>query len=138
MTKIDDIFPEIGLIQAIIITTIITIVLQLGMSWLAMLVAGALGSMFVRRHRLAFLLGFIGVAAGWLILYVYLIMTAQALLIADFFISLLGFTGLGWLVIAIGCILGGLLGGFGGLFGRSLIEFIDELQSDDEQTNQEE
>lgn len=137
MTKIDDIFPDIGLVAALIITTVIAAALQLGGSWFAMLVAGAIGSLFVRRHRFAFLVGFMGVFLGWLILYVYLIATAQALVIADFFLGLLGLSGLGWLVIAIGCLLGGLLGGFGGLFGRSLIEFIDELLPSSEQSESE-
>ena len=127
MTKIDDIFPNIGVIPAFILTTTFAAALQLSGSWFVMLVAGALGSLFVRRHRFSFLVGFLGVLVGWLILYVYLIATAQALVIADFFLGLLGISGLGWLVIVIGCILGGLLGGFGGLFGRSLVEFIDEL-----------
>ena len=138
MTKIDDIFPNIGVIAAFIITTAFAAALQLIGSWTAMLIAGALGSLFVRRHRFAFLVGFLGVFVGWLILYVYLIATAQALVIADFFLGLLGLSGLGWLVIVIGCILGGLLGGFGGLFGRSLIEFIDELLPGGEQTVSEE
>jgi hypothetical protein len=138
MTKIDDIFPVIGVIPAFIITIAIATTLQLGGSWIAMIVAGAIGSLFVRRHRLAFLAGFFGVFVGWLILYVYLIATAQALVIADFFLGLLGLSGLGWLVIVIGCLLGGLLGGFGALLGRSVIEFIDELIPSREQTNSEE
>ena len=127
MTKIDNTFPNIGVLRALIITIAIAVVLQLSGAWVTMLIAGAIGSLFVRRHRIAFLVGFLGVLVGWLMLYVYLIATAQALQIADFFLGLLGPTGLGWLVIVIGCILGGLLGGFGGLFGRSLVEFIDEL-----------
>ncbi|MGY5880718.1 MAG: hypothetical protein RTV31_10730 [Candidatus Thorarchaeota archaeon] len=134
MTKIDDIFPNIGVISAFIITTVVATVLQLSGSWFAMLVAGALGSLFIRRHRFAFLVGFLGALVGWLILYIYLIATAQALTIADFFFAQLGPSGLGWLVIVIGCILGGLLGGFGGLFGRSMIEFIDELLPSGDQT----
>ena len=127
MKKIDNIFPDIGLIPALVITIVIAAVLQLGGSWIAMFVAGALGSLFVRRHRLAFLVGFIGVFLGWLFLFSYLILTAQALPIADFFVGLLGLTGMGWLVILISCIIGGLLGGFGALLGRSVLELIDEF-----------
>ncbi|OLS31104.1 MAG: hypothetical protein ThorAB25_05500 [Candidatus Thorarchaeota archaeon AB_25] len=127
MKKIDDIFPDIGFIPALIITIAIGAALQLGGSWFAMLIAGALGSLFVRRHRIAFLVGFLGVMIAWLILFVFLIMTAQAMAIAEFFIGQLGLTGMGWLVIVMSCLLGGLLGGFGGLFGRSLVELIDEL-----------
>ncbi|MFX1369554.1 MAG: hypothetical protein ACFFAY_13230 [Promethearchaeota archaeon] len=133
MKKIDDIFPDIGFLPALIVTIALSAALQLGGSWFAMLIAGALGSLFVRRHRIAFLVGLLGVMIAWLILYLYLIATAQAMAIADFFIGQLGLTGLGMLVFVIGSLLGGLLGGFGALFGRSLVEFIDELIPDDDQ-----
>ena len=133
MKKIDDIIPDIGFFPALIVAIALSAALQLGGSWFAMLVAGALGSMFVRRHRIAFLVGFLGVMIAWFFLFVYLILTAQAMAIANFFISLLGLTGMGFLVIVISCLLGGLLGGFGALFGRSLIELINELLPDDDQ-----
>jgi hypothetical protein len=53
--------------------------------------------------------------------------------VAEFFIGLLGLSGMGWLVIVISILLGALLGGFGGLFGRSLVEIIDEFSSEAEQ-----
>jgi hypothetical protein len=127
MKKIDTIFPDIGLIPAIVLTIVFAAALQLGGSWIVMLIAGALGSLFIRRHRIAFLVGFLGVFIGWLILFSYLILTSQAIVIADFFLGLLGIHGLGGLVIIISCIIGGLLGGFGALLGRSIIEIIDEF-----------
>lgn len=127
MRSIDEILPDLKFVPALVITVVIAAALQLSGSWIAMLLAGVLGSLLVRRHRTAFLVGFFGVFLGWLVLYVYLIVTAQALVIADFFVSLLGFSGLGGLVIVIGCLIGGLLGGFGALFGRSLVEMFDDL-----------
>lgn len=126
MRKIDDIFPDVGTIPAMIIVVVIGIVLQLSGQWMLMLVAGGFAGLFTRRHRYSFIAGFVGVAIAWTGIFLYLIVTAQALAIADFFISLLGISG-GVLVIVISVILGALLGGFGGLLGRSLIELIDEL-----------
>jgi hypothetical protein len=127
MRKLDTIFPDLRIFPAFVITLVLAIVLQLSGAWITMLLVGVLGSLFVRRHRTAFVVGFFGVLVGWLFLFAYLILTAQALLIADFFIGLLGLGGLGGLVIAISCIIGGLLGGFGGLLGRSTVELIDEI-----------
>jgi len=127
MKKIDTIFPNLGMIPALVLTIVFAAALQLSGSWVVMFVAGALGSLFVKRHRKAFLVGFLGVFIGWLILFSYLILTAQALAIADFFLSQLGISGMGWLVILISCIIGGLLGGFGALLGRSVVELIDSL-----------
>jgi hypothetical protein len=134
MKKVDEIFPDLGFIPALIITLVISAALQLGGAWIAMLVAGAVGSLFVRRHRTAFLIGFVGAFAGWLVLFFYLILTAHALIIADFFLGLLGLSGLGWLVIVISCLMGGLLGGFGGIVGRSVVEVIDELIPEEAET----
>ncbi|MDH4213780.1 MAG: hypothetical protein OEV85_07655 [Candidatus Thorarchaeota archaeon] len=127
MRKLNVIFPDLGLFPAFVITLVLSIVLQLSGAWITMFLVGVLSSMFVRRHRTAFGVGFFGVFIGWLFIFVYLILTAQALPIADFFIGLLGLGGLGWLVIAISSIIGGLLGGFGGLLGRSIVDLVDEL-----------
>ncbi len=92
-----------------------------------MLIAGALGALFVRRIKIAFFVGFLGVGLAWSLLFVYLFITAQAMTVANFFISLLGIDGLGALVIAISILIGALLGGFGGMLGRALVEFVDEF-----------
>ena len=127
MRKIDDIFPNLGFVPALIIVIVLGIALQLSGAWITMLLAGVFGGLFTRRHRLAFLTGLLGVGIAWTGLFAYLATTAQAMAIADFFIALLGLTGMGWLVIVISVLLGALLGGFGGLLGRSVVEFIDEF-----------
>ncbi len=126
MQKIDDIFPKVGIIPAMIIVVVIGIALQLSGVWITMIVAGAFGGLFTKRHLNSFLAGSLGVAIAWTILFIYLIMTAQALVIAEFFIGLLDMSG-GYIVIIISIIFGFLLGGFGGLLGRSLVELLDEV-----------
>ena len=127
MRKLDDIFPHFNFPTLVLVVAVIALALQLSGAWVTMLIAGALGALLARRHRTAFLAGFIGVAIAWAALFVYLSLTAQALVIAEFFIGLLGLSGMGWLVIVISVILGALLGGFGGLVGRSVVELVDEL-----------
>ncbi len=127
MRKLDDIFPHFNFPTLVLVLTVIAIALQLSGAWVTMLIAGALGALLTRRHRSAFFAGFIGVAIAWTAIFVYLSLTAQAFVIAEFFIGLLGLTGLGWLVIVISILLGALLGGFSGLLGRSVIELVDEL-----------
>ena len=129
MVRIDDTFPDVGFVPTIVIVAVLGIILQLTGAWFTMLVAGAIGALFTRTYLKSFLAGFIGVSIAWIVLYVYLILTAQASEIAEFFIGLLGLTGMGWLVFVIATLLGGLLGGFGGGFGRSLIEVLDEFSS---------
>ncbi len=131
MGKIDDTVPKLAFLPALVITTLFGIALQLAGDWKLMLVAGALGALFVRRFRIAFLIGFLGIGIAWSILFVFLSMTAQAMAVANIFIGLLGLEGLGALVIAISVLIGAMLGGFGAMLGRALYEFIDEiLQSD--------
>ncbi|MHA2161315.1 MAG: hypothetical protein ACXABF_02760 [Candidatus Thorarchaeota archaeon] len=127
MKKIDEIAPELGFFPALIIVIVLGIALELSGVWLTMIIAGALGALFVRRHRHAFLAGLLGVGISWTVLFLVLSMTSQASVVAEFFIGLLGITGLGWLVMVISVLVGALLGAFGGLLGRSLYELIDEL-----------
>ncbi|MGD9397887.1 MAG: hypothetical protein PVJ05_15730 [Candidatus Thorarchaeota archaeon] len=133
MGKIDDTFPELAFIPALVLTIVFGIVLQFSGQWVLMLIAGALGALFVRRIRKAFLVGFLGVGLAWGILFAYLSVTAQAMAVANIFIGLLGesLVGLGIIVILISVIIGALLGGFGGMLGRALYEFIDEFLPSD-------
>jgi hypothetical protein len=127
MGKIDDTVPDIGFLPALVITIVFGIVFELAGDWKLMLIAGALGALFVRRIRKAFLVGFLGVGLAWSFLFVYLAMTAQAMAVANLFIGLLGLEGLGVIVIVISVLIGALLGGFGGMLGRALYELIDEF-----------
>ncbi|MBD3404633.1 MAG: hypothetical protein GF411_00680 [Candidatus Lokiarchaeota archaeon] len=137
MNKIDTLLPEIELIPTIIIVTVIGIVFQLAGSWVLMIVAGFIGALLVRSSKKAFIAGFVGIALAWTVLFSYLILAAQALAIADLFIGLLGLDGLGWLVIVISVCFGSLLGGFGALFGRALIETLDDLMDDGPESEKE-
>ena len=136
MGKIDDTIPDIGFLAALVITIVFGLALQLAGDWKLMLIAGALGALFVRRIRNAFLVGFLGIGIAWGILFAYLSLAAQAMAVADIFIGLLGLSGLGILVIVISVLLGALLGGFGGILGRALYEFIDEFLPSDAGTVQ--
>jgi hypothetical protein len=127
MGKLDDTIPDIGFIGALVLTIVFGVALQLAGNWILMLIAGALGALFVRRIRIAFLVGFLGIGLAWSILFIYLSITAQAMAVADIFIGLLGLSGLGILVIVISVLIGALLGGFGAMLGRSLYEMIDEF-----------
>jgi hypothetical protein len=127
MGKIDDTFPELGFLQALVLTIVFGIVFQFAGNWMLMLFVGALGALFVRRIRKAFFVGFLGVGLAWTILFAYLTLTAQAMDVANIFIGLLGLYGMGILVIVISVLIGALLGGFGGILGRALYEFIDEF-----------
>ena len=127
MGKIDDTFPELNFLQALVLTVIFGIVFQFTGQWILMLLVGALGALFVRRIRRAFLVGFLGVGLAWTFLFVYLTLTAQAMEVANVFIGLLGLYGMGILVIVISVLIGAMLGGFGGMLGRTLYEFIDEF-----------
>jgi hypothetical protein len=127
MGKIDDTVPDTGFLPALVITIVFGIVFELAGDWKLMLIAGALGALFVRRIRKAFLVGFLGIGIAWGLIFVYLVATAQAMAVANMFIGLLGLEGLGAIVIIISVLIGGLLGGFGGMLGRALYELIDEF-----------
>ncbi len=136
MGKIDDTIPELAFLPVLVITIVFSLALQLVGDWKLMLIAGALGALFVRSIRKAFLVGFLGVGLAWSILFVYLSVTSQAMAVANIFIGLLGLEGLGIVVIVISVFIGALLGGFGGMLGRALYEFIDEFLPSSARGNQ--
>ena len=129
MGKIDDTIPDVGFLAALVITIVFGLALQLAGDWKLMLIAGALGALFVRSIRKAFLVGFLGVGLAWSFLFVYLAITAQAMAVANIFIGLISESlyGLGAIVIVISILIGAMLGGFGGILGRALYELIDEF-----------
>ncbi|NWF96497.1 MAG: hypothetical protein HXY34_10195 [Candidatus Thorarchaeota archaeon] len=127
MKKIDDTIPSMKLIPTTIVVTVIGAVLELSGVWLTMVIAGGLAGLFLRDHRRAFAAGLFGIAIAWSALFAYLVVTADALRVGSLFASLLGLSGLGWLPIMISVMLGALLGGFGALLVRSLVELIDGL-----------
>lgn len=127
MRNIDDYVPELPFVAVVICVLVLGILLQLTGLWVLMLLVGGIGAFFCRSLKRAFAAGFLGVGLAWAILFAYLILTAQALAIAEFFISLLGLGGFGWLVIIISILIGALLGGFGAVFVRAFVESVDEL-----------
>jgi hypothetical protein len=131
MSKIDDLFPNIGVLPSAIIVAVVGATLQLSGQWILMLLAGFIGALFTRKYLHSFAAGFIGIALAWSGIFVFLIVTAQALEIAEFFIGLLGLSGLGFIVILISVLIGALLGGFGGMLGRAVLELVDEIITDD-------
>ncbi|MFW9838732.1 MAG: hypothetical protein ACFFE7_14550, partial [Candidatus Thorarchaeota archaeon] len=65
MGKIDDTIPELRFLPALVLTIVFGIVFQLAGNWMLMLFAGAIGALFVRRIRRAFLNGFLGIGLAW-------------------------------------------------------------------------
>jgi hypothetical protein len=130
MISIDNRLPDLGLLKTLLVTIVLAIGLQFTGLWIMMIVVGGISGLFLRRLRDAFLVGFVGVALAWLSLYVFIVVIGNAMLVADFFAALLGLTGFGWLVMLIGCIIGGLLGGFGAILSRAIIESVDDIMSE--------
>lgn len=125
---LDKVFKDLGFIPALVIVIVLAIALQLSGVWATMLIAGAFGGFFTRRYLRAFLAGFLGVGIAWSILFIYLVITTPAIAIAGFFIGLLGLSkDFGIAVIAIAIVFGGLLGGFGGVLGRAVVELVEPL-----------
>ncbi len=127
LKRIDDRLPVLNLVPAVIVVIVLAAVLEMTGIWVTMFIAGGIGALFLRRTLYAFVAGFVGVAVAWTLIFLYLIITAQALGVAEVFAALLGLRGMGGLVIVISILLGGLAGGLGGVLSRASIELIDDL-----------
>ena len=102
--------------------------MQLLGHWELMILAGALGCFYVKRHSHAFIAGFLGVAGAWSILFVILVQFSQAYVVAELFASLIGAASFGRFIVSLSIFLGGLLGGCGALVGYSFVDLIVEYK----------
>ncbi|MFX1559693.1 MAG: hypothetical protein ACFFBL_03830, partial [Promethearchaeota archaeon] len=116
---------ETGIGHSYLITTFVALGFQLLGQWALMILAGALGCFYVKRHVHAFIAGFLGVATAWSILFVVLVQFFQGYIIAEFFAALIGAPGFGRFIVSLSILLGGLLGGSGALVGYSFIDLVD-------------
>lgn len=122
-------FHETGIGHSYLITTLIALILQIVGQWPAMILAGAFGCVYVKRHRHAFIAGFLGVACAWSIMFVIMVTFFQAYVIAEFFATLIGAAGFGRFIVSFSILIGGFLGGSGALVGYSVIDLINEYRS---------
>lgn len=81
------------------------LILQVSFQWLAMIIAGALGGLFVKRHLHAFFAGAWGVMIAWSILFVIHVEYFQAYEIGEFFASLIGFPEFGRFIVSLSILL---------------------------------
>ncbi len=94
-----------------------------------MILAGAFGCVYVKRHSHAFIAGFLGVGVAWSILFLILVQFYQAYVIAEFFATLISASGLGRFIVSLSILIGGLLGGSGALVGYSFLDLVKEYRS---------
>jgi hypothetical protein len=119
---------ETGVYQGFMLTTLLALALQLTGQWVLMILAGAIGSLTVKRMRHAFLTGFLGVAGAWSIIFLLLNTFAQAYIIGEFFATLIGLPGFGRWIVSLSILIGGLLGASGAIVGRAVLELAEELR----------
>ncbi|UCE09392.1 MAG: hypothetical protein JSW61_10500 [Candidatus Thorarchaeota archaeon] len=119
---------ETGIFHGYMTTILLAFILQQTGFWVLMIPAGAIGAVFTRRILHAFVTGFLGVATAWSMIFLYLNYIGQAYVVGEFFAVLIGAPGFGRLVVSLSILLGGLLGGFGGVVGRTSLELVEELR----------
>ncbi len=119
---------ETGVYQGFLLTALFALPLQLTGQWILMILAGVIGSLTVKRMRHAFLVGFLGVAGAWSIIFVVLNTFAQAYVVGEFFATLIGLPGFGRWIVSISILIGGFLGASGAIVGRAVVELVEEIR----------
>ena len=128
MQRITERSIETGIFQGWMLTLLVAFGLQYSGNWALMILAGVFGGVFTRRHRHAFIAGFLGVACAWSVWFMILVAAAQAYVVGEVFATLIGLPGFGRYIVSISILLGGALGASGALVGRSTIEFVEEFR----------
>jgi hypothetical protein len=93
-------------------------------AWILMVVAGFVGGFMIKSSGLGFLAGFLGVLGSWLIYFIIYMFQGPFLEFSNLLASVLGLGELGFVVILLALIVGGVIGGLGGLNGHFIAELI--------------
>ena len=122
-----------GIAHCTLVALLLGVMLQVSFQWPAMVFAGAIGSIFVRRHRHAFFGGFWGVALAWCVFLFINVNFFNGYEVAETFASQIGAPGFGRIFTSLSLLLGGMLGGVGALVGFSIVDLVQELRGKDSQ-----
>ena len=118
-----------GIAHCTLVSLVLGVMLQVSLQWPAMIIAGAIGSVFVKRHRHAFIGGFWGVALAWCVFLFIQVNFFNGYEVAEIFASEIGAAGFGRIFTSLSLLLGGILGGTGALVGFSVVDLIQEYRS---------
>lgn len=107
-----------NILFGILITFILALIFEVIGVWQAMVIAGILGSLVVKRSWQAFLIGFSGVAICWLMILIYSEIVHEVFPLTDITAQIIMLPkNLSFLIFIGAILIGGILGGLGGLNG---------------------
>jgi hypothetical protein len=122
-------FLETGIYHQYGITTLLAFLFQMTGLWVLMILAGAIGSVFAKILRHAFIGGFLGVGTAWSIYFFVLVAVAQAYTVAEFFATLIGLPEFGRFIVSLSILFGTLLGASGAVVGRAFLDLVGEIRA---------
>jgi hypothetical protein len=112
----------LSLIDGILVTLLLGIFLK---TWLVLFLSGIVCGLYYEKVRMGLLIGFLANFLGWLIfLLYYMVFFPNALVMGDVFLSLAGAGGLGFIVIILTLMIGGIGGLIGGYIGSAINPFV--------------
>jgi hypothetical protein len=89
------------------------------------LLSGIVCGLYYEKVRMGLISGFLANFLGWLIfLLYYMVFFPSALVMGDVFLSLAGAGGLGFIVIILTLVIGGIGGLIGGYIGSAIHPFV--------------
>jgi hypothetical protein len=121
-------FLDTGVFHGYMTTTLLAFILQQTGFWVLMIPAGFVGAIFTKRILHAFAAGFLGVGTAWSGIFLFLNYYGQAYVVGEFFATLIGVPGFGRFIVSLSILIGGLLGGFGGVLGRTSLDLLEEIR----------
>ncbi|MHA1961565.1 MAG: hypothetical protein ACW99U_15190 [Candidatus Thorarchaeota archaeon] len=122
------VFLDTGIFHGYMTTLLLAFILQQTGLWILMIPAGVLGAVFTKRILHAFAAGFLGVGTAWSFIFLFLNYYGQAYVVGEFFATLIGAPGFGRFIVSLSILIGGLLGGSGGVAGRTFFDLVEELR----------
>jgi len=121
MERIYEVYMKYQVLFAIAVSFITALLFTLTPLWQLSLLAGAMGGFLVSKMKCGAFSGFVGTALAWGLYVIIEVVSNQTQVLFDNLGGLIaGTTGLGFLLIVVVILMGGLLGMLGGIIGAGI------------------
>jgi len=121
MERIYEVYMKYQVLFAIAVSFIMSLLFTLTPLWQLSLLAGAMGGFLVSKMKCGAFSAFVGTALGWGLYVIIEVVSNQTQVLFDNLGGLIaGTTGLGFLLIVVVILMGGLLGMLGGIIGAGI------------------
>lgn len=120
MERIYAVYMKYQVLFAMLVSFLMALLFTLTPLWQLSILAGIMGGFLVSKMKCGAFSAFVGTALGWTVYVLINVISNQTHVLFDNLGGLLGLTGIGFWLIVVVILVGGLLGMLGGIIGAGI------------------